>query len=518
MLWVLVASVVLAGPGNVQATQEAPKQVLLLHSFGTNYSPFGEVALGFQRQLARLSSEPVEFFEASLETARFARTNAEAPLADYLSALFQESGVDLVVSIGGPAGRFAATHRERLFPGTPLLTAGLERRLLEDVPPMPYTASITLAVDFVSVIEHILHVLPDTTDIVVVMGGSAHEKFWVEELRREFERFEGRIRFHWLHELSIDEKRERISDLPPNAAIFYGLVSVDGAGVSQPHDEALQQLYAVSNAPIFGLFDNQLGRGIVGGPLLPMEETSRKAAEAALRLLSGEPTESVRSELLTTGAPVYDFRELERWDIAESALPPGSAVRFRPPSVWTEYGWPLAIGFGALSFQTALIGGLLLQRSRRRAAEEDARSLAGRLLTAHEDERRRLARELHDDLSQRLARLSIDAAGIQQAGRAADKEDLARSLRDELARLSEDVHALAYQLHPSVLHDLGLKEALRMECDRFTQRGSPSRRSSRLSTRPGSSRPTSRSVSSASLRRLCATRPAIRARARSVSP
>jgi signal transduction histidine kinase len=169
---------------------------------------------------------------------------------------------------------------------------------------------------------------------------------------------------------------------------------------------------------------------------------------------------------------VYDFRELERWGIGRSRLPPGSTVLFEPPSLWKEYAGPIAIGIGLVVLQTALLGGLFLQRSRRRVAEEGSRALARRLLTAHEDERRRLARELHDDLSQRLARLSIDAARVERSIPASSEKEAARTMRTDLARLGDDVHSLAYQLHPSVLDDLGLNEALKVECEQFSRRES----------------------------------------------
>jgi PAS domain S-box-containing protein len=102
-------------------------------------------------------------------------------------------------------------------------------------------------------------------------------------------------------------------------------------------------------------------------------------------------------------------------------------------------------------------------------SHREIQQLAGRLLTAHEDERRRLARELHDDLTQRLARLAIDAGGLEQRGR---DGTVVKSIREELVRLSDDVHAMSYRLHPSVLDDLGLVEALKTECDRVARRGS----------------------------------------------
>jgi PAS domain S-box-containing protein len=105
-------------------------------------------------------------------------------------------------------------------------------------------------------------------------------------------------------------------------------------------------------------------------------------------------------------------------------------------------------------------------------AELGMREMSQRLLKAQEQERALIARELHDDLSQRLAVLSIEAA---RAEGAADEGQAAalRSIREGLVRLSEDVHSLAYQLHPSVLEELGLAAALRAECERRARQGGP---------------------------------------------
>ncbi len=111
--------------------------------------------------------------------------------------------------------------------------------------------------------------------------------------------------------------------------------------------------------------------------------------------------------------------------------------------------------------------GALTDVTERRLAEEAIRDLSRRLIQAQEDERARLARELHDDLTQRLARLAIDAGRAEQEGGGSRAEATMRLVREGLVRLSEDVHALSYRLHPSLLEDLGLADALQVECDRF---------------------------------------------------
>jgi signal transduction histidine kinase len=106
------------------------------------------------------------------------------------------------------------------------------------------------------------------------------------------------------------------------------------------------------------------------------------------------------------------------------------------------------------------------------ASRNETQQLAGRILTAQEDERKRIARELHDDISQRLAAGAIEVGKAEQELTAPQPVRAALAgLKDHLIALSDDVHRLSRQLHPAILDDLGLKDALRAECDRVAERG-----------------------------------------------
>ncbi len=109
--------------------------------------------------------------------------------------------------------------------------------------------------------------------------------------------------------------------------------------------------------------------------------------------------------------------------------------------------------------------------SQRRNAEETAWELSGRLIHAQEEERRRIARELHDDLSQRLALLSVEMEllGRTPSGLKKDRENRLERAALQLRELSSEVHKLSHGLHPAKLDQLGLVAAARSFCRELMQ-------------------------------------------------
>ena len=140
-----------------------------------------------------------------------------------------------------------------------------------------------------------------------------------------------------------------------------------------------------------------------------MLEASRKTAAVAVRILGGEKAGDIKIPPIGFATPKFDWREMQRWGISESRLPPGSEIHFRNPTAWEQYRVQILAIFAVILVQAALIFWLLYEQGQRRRSEVAAHELSGRLINAQEEERSRLARELHDDVTQRLASLAIDA-------------------------------------------------------------------------------------------------------------
>jgi len=167
----------------------------------------------------------------------------------------------------------------------------------------------------------------------------------------------------------------------------------------------------------------------------------------------------------------------------------GNNLSFHVPEIADISDWTVAVGASFCALAMTLLALLVISHRRQRreiealsartaalqAAMDERQSelpsheLSGRLLKAQEQERSRLARDLHDDVTQRLARLAIDVGLIARGTPGVPITPMLKEVQHGLSRLSEDVHALAYRLHPSVLEDLGLADAIRTECEHFSR-------------------------------------------------
>ena len=150
-------------------------------------------------------------------------------------------------------------------------------------------------------------------------------------------------------------------------------MNVDAAGVVHETGNALKKVASRANAPIFTYDDSYFDGAIVGGPMFSMLEGSRIAATVATRILDGEKAGDIKTPPMKYASPKYDWRQMQRWGISESDLPPGSSIYFKPRTAWETYRWQIVTICAAIALQGGLIMLLLFERRRRHLAEMDSR-------------------------------------------------------------------------------------------------------------------------------------------------
>lgn len=465
-LWAAACACLLLWTGTAQAQPaDHVLQVLIINSYDESTVPYAQARGAFMEELPRLLNSRVAFRQYDLE-ARGQELEEDHDLkVRLLQSRFADAPPDLVVAIGPPAVHFCE-HLRGAFGAEPPFIVVSAREYTDPVVLRAADAAVATGIPYAESVQDILRLKPDTSSILFVFGASEHERRLAAAAGQVLEARFPEISFEFTNDTSIRELEVRLGRLDDGSAVLYGFMDSDVNGVVLDDDDMLQLLRSASRVPVFGMFYEHLGRGIVGGRLLQLRETGRATAQSAAEILRSGAAQVPRS-LVEFSAPTYDWRELQAWDIAPARLPPGSRVRFQPPSFLEQYfGWVVLVTF-VVTAQTLLVGALILQGRRRRRAELASRDLSSRLINAHEEERRRIARELHDDLSQRLARLSIDASYVAANPDAGAAREVLNNMQPELVRVSKDVHDMSYRLHPSLLRDLGLAAALSSECDRL---------------------------------------------------
>jgi ABC-type uncharacterized transport system substrate-binding protein len=380
---------------------------------------------------------------------------------------------DVIIPVFLPAVSFLATNRHELFPGCPIVFCAVPESLGVSLSNRPNLTGVGFVMDFTSTLQVIEQVLPKTSKLMVLSGNSKLDTWMRDVVLRALSRAEKKMELVDLAGLSPSEAAVEFTKAGPNAAALLLTCELDQQNNRYTTTEYLQELEKLSTIPIFGCYDTVLGEGIVGGALFSPVEQGQVAGKLAARILNGESADEIPEVLDLHHLVAFDAQRLAKFGISESSLPKGSKLINHKPSVWSMYGRYIGLGLAALFAQSAIIVSLLINRKKRIAAENEARSLAGRILSAGEDERRYLARELHDEVSQRLAAVSIETGTLEN--KMADSSDVRESLgklKKSLISICDNLHRMSRHMHPSVLDDFALSDALKSECQELSQRWS----------------------------------------------
>ncbi len=394
--------------------QPAARQVLVLQSFERGVQVLDYLTGNLRVDLDERMGSPVNVVQVVVSPSGPIGAPEQA-IVDYLRATYvARPGPDLIIAFAGPATVFARKYRRALFPEAPLLLAAVDQRYLRGAPLGENETAVAVDTGVTQLVDEILQLLPETRQVFIVLGSGQLNALWNRELETDFKRFHDRLTFVWSRDLSLAEIVRRSATLPSHSAILYVSFGTDAEGGMYPDERVLAELRATANVPLFGVQSVLVGSGIVGGTLMANDHTRRTVADAAIRLLNGAPPASVTVPLQLPGPPIFDWRELERWGIAETRLPANSVVRYRAPSLWREYRGTVLSAAGVLAIQSLLIVGLLYQRRARQRAESDSRR---NLALAADASRRQtmsaLTNSIAHELGQPLSSMIHNAEALQ---------------------------------------------------------------------------------------------------------
>jgi signal transduction histidine kinase/ABC-type uncharacterized transport system substrate-binding protein len=452
-----------------QAQVTPERNVLIITEVGLSHSLTSLMAQQISESMRDNPGRHVEVYNESLDLMSSPNQPSRQEARDWLAKKYGKYKLDAVVAIGPDTVDFLLNYTQTLFLDVPIVICGtiadqLRNRRLDS----RFTGT-WVKLEPEKTVDLALRLFPDARHIFVLGGSSTFDKAMISLTKSALSSYKTKADIVYLTDMEIGALLKRLEDLPDNSIILYTSFFQDSTGKKFINaTKALPLASAASNGPDFGMSDTYVGHGIVGGYVMTFGKQAEITGEIVSELMDGRKPQDVPIKILP-GAYIFDWRQLQLWHIPESRLPSGSIILFREPGLWERTKWTwitvlaIMLGLAALA--------VYLQRSRKllKLARDSQMQLSGMLLNAEEDERRRLASELHDDYSQRVAILALGLENAQEATPAVfdDVHKQLHELVNSTNQLAADLHSLSHRLHSSTIESLGLVPALSGLCKEF---------------------------------------------------
>ena len=574
------------------AAQQSGKNVLLLVSSVQHEGRFSDVELSIR---ARVPGS-ITFHHSYLEASQTEQKSYLESQAETFRRTYAGMKLDLVIADNPEQLKFAVQYRDKIFPGVPIVFMAVSSRELEGQRMWPGVTGVAVPVGLRETIDLALHLHPDTNTVAVIANDSSSlSRYWLAATHAELLGHQDKVKEIDLIGSPSAQLIDRVAALPPHTVALFQLAPDS----SQPTFSALDLLTTVAQRlPTYSAWPSLcLNYGCVGGAYEDSQREDSRLGDISARILLGERPEDIPVAHVSDLQVRVDWRALRRWNIPESALPPGSVILYREPTLWErdrKYFIPAIVLIAALLL---LVAGLLWERAKKRKAvallresekrfrvmadttpslvwmcdlqgkitylndrriaftgpdpdagygdawieyvhPDDRRNVedvvsqglrdhqplskeyrlrrsdgsfrwmfdvamprlngdgsfagfigsaidvtdrklaqqalekvSGQLIEAQEKERSRIARDLHDDIGQRLALLSIE---LDQANRTANEsadstKQKLREIQQHCSEIAGDVQSLSHQLHSSRLDYLGIVAAIRGFCHEFSK-------------------------------------------------
>ncbi|MGY8704625.1 ATP-binding protein [Bradyrhizobium sp. 18BD] len=395
---------------------DGPRQrsILVLEEADFRSPFYSEIFAGIRAAAKPNGKDNTVIYGESLDLARFPGPDYEESLVGHLKTKYAHRPIDVIVSIGIASAKFLQKRRQDIWPAAPVVYG-----FVPDLPEtralfLPDTTAVFARVRPMHLLTAARAIVPDLATVVLV-GDAWRNPLVYGYWKQDFAAAMPGLEVIDLSDAVLREVRQRVASLPARSAILTSAMYSDGEGTYYSPTAALARVAESADSPIVITSDTFLGKSGVGGFLLLPEIIGRQTGEVAMRILDGETPSSIAPFDGANVKPIFDWRQLRRWNVDEANLPPGSEIRFREPSFWEQYYWHSTVVASVVLVQALMISILLRERRLRFVAEVEARQRMSEL--AHMNRRAtagEMTASIAHELNQPLAAILINAETAQQ--------------------------------------------------------------------------------------------------------
>ena len=350
--------------------EKEEKTVLILYSLGPSFPTTIQWDLGLRSGLGAQRDFEVNINTEYLDLSRYHDLEYIEKVKDLFQYKYGENMPDLIITVFEPALLFVLNHRDTLFPEVPIIFGAVEKNSVKNIDLAQNIRGVFPEHDaFKETLDLALQLHPDTRSAVIITGTGYLESSWLKSTQGIFQQYKNQLIPTYWQGLSVDELRNRVQKLPDNTLIFYYPVFEDQVGNKYDPTDVLSKISKVSPVPIYCFWEISIKYGAVGGHLIDFPMEAKKVAQLSINILSGASLERASPSQNEGIQYIFDDRQLKRWSIPDSKLPPGSEIRFHEYTFWEKYLYRVILIVGVLVFQSLIIAYLLLQRRKLRESQ-----------------------------------------------------------------------------------------------------------------------------------------------------
>ncbi|MEW6520122.1 MAG: ATP-binding protein [Thermodesulfobacteriota bacterium] len=381
-----------------------PTHILILNSYHQSMAWEQDMLQAFQDKLESDQNQ-VEIHVENMDTQRIPYGDQyRQQLFALCRSKYADTPLRLIIASGNYAFNFMREFRASLFPGVPVIFCGVsifEEGMLAGLP--GFTGVVEIF-DAAATVNIALKIHPRARKIFVINDHLPTGAAWTRTIHQQLAGFAGRLDIRYADNLSMEELQRQLRSLPRDALVLYGFYFQDRLGHYYREQESIRLIAAASPVPVYGLLNFYLGHGMVGGNLISGNFQGEVAAVQAKRILAGETPDSIAVVKYGAKRNMFDFKQLERWKISQSKLPPDSIIINKPASFYEEYQklvWVVTVFVSILSL-TIIV--LTINIRRRRRAEQQLRHAQDvlELKVMERTAQLHAAKELAEETSRRL--------------------------------------------------------------------------------------------------------------------
>lgn len=393
----LIFGLLLLAPACLSAEERRPLSVLVLDQSDLRGPFYYQLSAGLRGVLGGKADARVTIYGENLDLTRFGGAAYAESLKRHLQEKYRNRPIGVIVAIGGGTLEHALRWRDELWPGTPIVFAMLDEADFARLGRPPDVTGVVVRIALAGAVKAARAVVPGL-DTVVLVGDDWKRQVLFRHWDEEIPAATAGLQVIDLVGQKMADVRKRVAELPERSAIIYSAIFSDGEGTFYPPAVALEMIAEKARRPIVVGAEPLLPSGGIGGYVLLPSEIGADAARLAMRVLGGERTENV-PPVTREAKPLFNWNQMQRWNVSESSLPEGSQIRLREPSFFEQYRWQSFAVSSALFLQAALIAFLLHERHLRRDAEAESRQRMSEL--AHVN-RQATAGELSSSIAHEL--------------------------------------------------------------------------------------------------------------------